>query len=169
MSRRTPRRPQEPGLNLSPPELWRLEFSRREGIADGPAADTTSLNFKLGLSRLSVVRLGVELQVELIDAPGVEMKAAYRAVFEIDGAERPAEDIERDLKVVAAHVAPSALYPFLRETLVTTAVKAGLPPVIAPIVNFRRVFDPKEIALPPVPKDRAMASQPSLAGSEKGD
>jgi preprotein translocase subunit SecB len=137
------------GVRLSAPELWRLEFTRNELIQDFKG-EAPPLLFGLGLNRLANNKIGVELSVEIKDFPPVSMTVSYRAVFELDRADSKGESFEKELKFVAAKLAPTALYPFLRETVAITLVKAGLPPLIAPVVNFASVFDADEVVLPPM-------------------
>ena len=147
MSRKTRPADAMPGLRLSPPELWRLHFTRHE-LPQDFSSEPPPLLFGLGLNRIAENRLGVELSVEIKDFPPLSVSAAYRSVFELDA--NSGTDIDEQLRVIAAQVGPAALYPFLRETITSVVMKAGLPPVVPPVVNFRSVFNPKEVALPPV-------------------
>ncbi len=133
-------------LKLSPPELWHLSFTRNE-LTEEFTSEPPSIIFGLGLNRISATSLGVELTVELTDFKPLSLRVTYRAVFEIADGETP-DEIDLQLRLVAAQIAPAVLYPFIRETVLTTALKAGLPPVLPPIVNFRSVFDPAQVTLP---------------------
>lgn len=134
------------GLKLSAPELWQLSFTRNE-LSEEFTTEFPPIVFGLGLNRISPTSLGVELSLELNDFKPLSLRVTYRAVFEIADDKSPAE-IEQQLRFVAAQIAPTVLYPFIRETVLTTALKAGLPPVLPPIVNFRSVFDPAQVTLP---------------------
>jgi preprotein translocase subunit SecB len=136
----------DPGLKLSTPELWHLSFTRHE-LNEVFSSEFPPLLFGLGLNRISSHSLGVELSVEIKDFAPLSLRATYRAVFELADTVDP-EAVDSQLRFVAAQLGPSALYPFIRETVVTTAQKAGLPPLLPPIVNFRSVFDPNQISLP---------------------
>lgn len=145
------RQPQpEAVLHVSAPELWRFEFIKHEGTSPDFDWENIPLSFNLGLSRFSTEQLGVELSIE-IDIPITYVIVVYRATFEIEMLDSDPDDLERELRVVAAQVAPSTLYPFIRETVTTTSVKAGLPPLVPPIINFRSLFDPTSIDLPTPP------------------
>ena len=139
-------------LRLSPPELWRLEFTRNELDGEFSATEHPPLIFGLGLNRISATRLGVELSVELKDFPPLSVMVAYRAVFDVESSGSP-EELERDLRYVAAHIGPSALYPYVREAMSSAIVRAGLPPLVPPIVNFRNVFSADEVNLPNLPAE----------------
>lgn len=134
------------GLKLSTPELWHLSFTRHE-LSEAFSSEFPPLLFGLGLNRISFRALGVELSVEIKDFAPLSLRATYRSVFELADSVDPHE-VDSQLRFVAAQLGPSALYPFIRETVVTTAQKAGLPPLLPPIVNFRSVFDPGQISLP---------------------
>lgn len=68
---------------------------------------------------------------ELTDFNPHFLSVPYRAALEITDDKSP-EEIEQQLRFVAAQIAPSVLYPFIRETVLTTAPKIGLPPVTLP-------------------------------------
>ncbi len=133
----------------SPPELARLSFSRDDAAATSEVDDVPPLLFGLALSRFALNTLGVELSVEIKDFAPLQIVAAYRCVFAID-VEGELGDIDQELRTVAAQIGPNALYPFLREVITSTVAKAGLPPLVPPVVNFRGVFSPEEVVLPPV-------------------
>ncbi|MCZ8203391.1 protein-export chaperone SecB [Gemmatimonas sp.] len=134
------------GLKVSPPELWQLSFTRHE-LSEAFSTEFPPLLFGLGLNRITSHSLGVELSIEIKDFKPLTLRASYRAVFELEDSVDP-NDTDQQLRFVAAQVGPSILYPFIRETVVSTVVKAGLPPLLPPVVNFRSVFDPNQIALP---------------------
>lgn len=153
---KTPDRP--PELRLSPPELWRLEFARKEPAGEVDESTELPLVFGLALNRVAVNKLGIELSVELKDFPPLTILVAYRSVFELDSTETGAA-LERDLKHIAAQVGPAALYPYVREAVSSTVARAGLPPLVPPIVNFRNVFDPDEVTLPAAPESDATSGE----------
>jgi preprotein translocase subunit SecB len=136
----------------SPPELAKLHFSRDDAAPTSQTNQAPPLLFSLELSRFSTNRLGVELTVEIKDFAPLQILAAYRCVFAIES-DSELGDVEQELRLVAAQIGPSALYPFLREAIASTVAKAGLPAVVPPIVNFRGVFNPDEVVLPPVPDE----------------
>lgn len=146
MSLETMQEQTDVGLKLTAPELWHLSFTRNE-LSEEFTSELPPILFGLGLNRISATALGVELSVELSDFKPLSLRVTYRAVFEITDDKAP-DEIDQQLRFVAAQIAPSVLYPFIRETVLTTALKAGLPPVLPPIVNFRSVFDPAQVTLP---------------------
>lgn len=148
MSLEAPKDKHSAGLKLSTPELWQLSFTRHE-LSEAFSTEFPPLLFGLGLNRISSHSLGVELSVEIKDFKPLALRASYRAVFEL-AESVDTNEIDQQLRFIAAQVGPSILYPFIRETVVSTVVKAGLPPLLPPVVNFRSVFDPDQIALPDI-------------------
>jgi preprotein translocase subunit SecB len=138
----------------SPPELWRLSFTRDDAASTTEIDDAPPLLFSLGLSRFAANSLGVELTVEIKDFAPLHVLATYRCVFVVEVEGEPG-DIDRELRTVAAQIGPNALYPFLREAIASTVAKAGLPPLVPPVVNFRSVFSLQEVTLPPVPDSQS--------------
>ncbi|MFL5806940.1 MAG: protein-export chaperone SecB [Roseiflexaceae bacterium] len=146
-----------PTVKMSPPELWRFEFIRDAANDDQTDLEELSFSFGLGLSRPSLERLAVEFSIEIKGTLTIQISVVYRAIFEIDMPDAKPEELEQELRFVAANLAPTALYPFARETVATTVAKSGLPPLIPPIINFRTLFDPKTVEFPAVmPIDEAV-------------
>ena len=123
-------------------------------VKKGPRTDQdTDLELKYGLAvrRYAENRLGVELSLQS-DGPQVEFHVTYRAVFTLEVEEAaPAPDWAKELRVIAKEIAPSVLFPFLRETITSTAAKAGVRSVVPPLVNFRELFKSVDIVIPDVP------------------
>jgi hypothetical protein len=143
------RKPQsESSVRISVPELLQFEFVR---IDSGDAKNDWApalLGFGLKLNRLSASSILAELSIELKDSPIVRMSGSYRAVFEVIMANASQEEIDQELQLIASNLVAPTLYPFVRETFLSTVVKAGLRPLVLPIVSFRDVFSTVE--LPPV-------------------
>lgn len=96
-----------------------------------PHQDTIQVRLEMKVLGESFMRVETAWIVELC-------KTAH---FEFDGTEDEA------WRHIAARLAPVLLYPFVRETIVSTLKKAGLDGPIPPILDFRRVFDPDSISL----------------------
>ena len=77
-----------------------------------------------------VVNLFATLTSMLNDRKIYEVKVVMTGVFEKDGT--PALDEERFKKINA----PAIIYPFIREHIASTCLKAGLGSVMVPTVNF---------------------------------
>lgn len=146
MFRKSGSLPKNVGVRLSPPELWELMFSRDNTGIEAATGDP-QFDFDLGLSRLGKNKLGVELAVKIRDFPPISMRISYRAVCETDF-KGSAEKFDLHLRLLAAQVVPAAIYPYIRETASTTALKAGFPALLLPVVSFADIFDPKQIELP---------------------
>ena len=136
-------------LRLSAPDLRKLHFVKK-----GPRTEQdTELELKYGLAvrRYAENRLGVELSLQS-DGPQVEFHVTYRAVFTLEVEEgAPAPDWVKELRVIAKEIAPSVLFPFLREAITSTASKAGVRSLVPPLVNFRELFKSVDIVIPDAP------------------
>lgn len=140
-------------VRISPPQLWAFEFVRED--VDNIPEQWVNLPFafRLGLARPEAKRLDIELLTEIKETPGLRVSVTYRATFEIDASDTGPEALERELRIIAANIAPSALFPFIRETIATASIKAGLPPLLPPIINFQNLFDPDTVELPSLQQD----------------
>jgi len=146
-----------PEIRISQPELRILEFSRKEGISPNEETVDASLEFSLGLNRPSRESVGVQLSVEVDNVPGVQMKVAYRIVATLQVPDDGPADLDQFLKLAAVHVAPTILYPFLREAVASIAMRSGISGLVLPVVNFRQVFKPEEFTLPPISAETSEA------------
>jgi Preprotein translocase subunit SecB len=152
MPRKKEKPQREVSLQMSPPELWRFEFVRHE-VPPPPAWEQVPLVLGLGLIRTSAERLLVELSTEIKDVPSFYVHVVYRIAFHTQISDATPGELERELRVVVAQVAPATLYPFIREAVVAAMARAGLPILVLPLVNFRNIVSPKDVTIPPPPSD----------------
>ncbi|MCE5248576.1 MAG: protein-export chaperone SecB [Candidatus Polarisedimenticolia bacterium] len=136
---------------LAPPELLALKF-RRDESSPLPENGQMSpeLSFELLVSRFAREDIGVTLELALRGVPGVDASTTFRVAFRVPTG-LAEDDLARDLRLMAAHTAPAMLYPFMRETLAGAFLKAGLPPFLAPVIDFRAMFDPSDVPIPDAP------------------
>lgn len=145
-------------VRVSLPELWRLEFVRRDARGSSTEANLP-FSFELGLNRFSHEQLGVELTVSTDESQPIYLVITYRAVFSAIVRDENGLDMEKEWRHIAAQLAPVVLFPFIRETVATTTMKSGLPPLLPPIINFRNVFDPDEVVVPHEPEEEKEAAK----------
>src|SRR6266540_3990960 len=62
-------------IKISSPELVRLIFVRDESAEDITSWGNIQMQFQVGVARLGMHRIGIELQVELKDLPATECKS----------------------------------------------------------------------------------------------
>ena len=142
-----------PESNLTAIQLEHLGLKHTvfQRLGDRPKAGSPppEVNFGLGARFLPAGELLVELTVELSHEDVVEATVTYLGVFSREEGEEPepVEKLREEWRFFAAKVAPTVLYPYVRETLTTLALKSGLPALVVPIVNFAGVFDPADMAL----------------------
>lgn len=139
--------PQVP-VAVSPPELWRLEFERRQPQkGEQLDADEVSINTGIALTRLGPAEIGVEFAFEAPNLPVGRISVAYRAKFKLEATEE-VDDLEETLRSISARLAPSTLYPFVREAVASTFARAGFPPLMLPILDFGKMYSPEEMEVP---------------------
>jgi len=139
----------EPGIRLvAGPELTMLEVRKEDAVREFASDHQVEFKLNLGLNRLATNVLGVELSVQITNLPGVTLAVAYRSVIEIDNPPVDPVALASALKQVGGRVAPSLMYPFIREAIVSSLLRAQLPAFVPPIVNFADVFDLATLAVP---------------------
>lgn len=142
-------------LRMTTPHLWRLQFEKKpkESPALAEPADMTKIevHFGLQLARVSMNGLGVELSATVDGHPDATMEVAFRARYMLAGSwkDLAPDELESRLGEIARGVAPAALYPYLREALGSASARAGIEPILLPIVDFRSFFASEEVEVPP--------------------
>ncbi len=141
----------EPGIRLvAGPELTALEVRKEDTVREFAPDHQVEFRLNLGLNRLGPNVLGIELSVQITNLPGVTLAVAYRSVIEIDNPPTDPDALTHALRQVGGRVAPSLMYPFIREAVVSSLQRAQLPAFVPPIVNFANVFDLETLAVPGV-------------------
>jgi hypothetical protein len=150
------------GVHIVLVELQRLSF---EQIEDAPEEGfEPSLQFGIGLARLEELVLGVEYIVRFVENPYVRFEAAYRGAFERGEPFAEGESETQFWQSVAARIAPTVLYPYLRETASGVLGKAGFGRITLPIVMAGAMFKPEGLEIPPVQGVEDLRDRPESAG-----
>lgn len=156
---------------MSSPKLWALRFSRTEAhdeAHDEPEAQKSPLSFNLGFARPARDQLGVEFTVELSHEGAADILVTYRADFKLEPEEGQDVDYDAAFRQIGGSVAPAAIYPFMREVVASAASRAGLPPILLPVINFRHFFKPEDISVPSFVEAEDNALEPEDALSAIG-
>ncbi|MBK7190575.1 MAG: hypothetical protein IPH86_18410 [bacterium] len=138
----------EPGIRLvAGPELTMLEVRKEDAVRE--FASDHQVEFKLNLKVESPRpecprRRAVGADHESTGGNACGLSIRHRDRQPARGPRRPASA----LKQVGGRVAPSLMYPFIREALVSSLLRAQLPAFVPPIVNFANVFDLATLAVP---------------------
>jgi hypothetical protein len=134
------------GVRISVPLMRRFEF--RCDDEPGRIPDGTPIKYEWGMDvyRPDHFSVGVDFSVE-VNVGGISGSATYRILFKIDKESPSAEDVETNLRTLASRVAPTTLYPFVREAFSSAAARCGIPFVL-PFENVGALFSPAEIELP---------------------
>lgn len=164
---------------LSGPFLSEFTFRRKAEPTEEVSHELSRLEFKVNLTRFPGHRLLVELAMSIEQIPGLEARAAFRSLFEIGSASMDAAQEEENIRLVGARLGPAVMFPFIREMVVSATQKAGIPPLVPPIINFTTIFDPAQVNVPPAPDampgggeaERASGapSESDLPGEREGD
>jgi hypothetical protein len=136
------------GVSISAPRLYSIEFSR-ESEDQIPDDAVAQIGFSLKLSRETRLSMGVELGVIVDGVEGLLASARYRMIVTLIEGSPEASDAETAFRQAASRLAPTILYPYVREALGTTAMKAQVPNFVLPVVNFGEVFNMDEVVVPP--------------------
>jgi preprotein translocase subunit SecB len=140
-------------LRIASLELHKIQFE----ILDPSLAEDEDLDARLGfglsVARPSVNSLGVEYGVQIAENPAFRMEIAYRATFERVPPFGEGEDQQKFWRVVAARMAPTVIYPYIRETATTLFAKAGFPPSLMPVLQVGAMFEPEDTDIPDPPPE----------------
>jgi len=85
-------------------------------------------------------KLGVELKVELNAVKGSEKTVKVTALVKMLGIFKFSEIPEYGLEQFSEINAAAIIFPFVREHLASVSIKAGIPPVLLPPVNFVELY-----------------------------
>lgn len=137
-------------LQVSSPEIWRLNFERHDEFEGG-----TDAKFRLDLLvyRPAEDRVLVELVAESDEASTATFNVSYRTTLTVQPEPGKAGELDYDevLKNIASQIGPVVVYPYIRETISSVSAKSGLKPIVLPVMNVGAMFDPASLVLPPVP------------------
>lgn len=139
------------GIETSAPKMARLRFEW-DGAALPEDAEW-AYGWGISVVRPSALRIGVEFMVSIEDIPGLTAEVAYRMIFDLDPDSEEAKNAEHSLRTIAARLAPVAMYPFMREALVSAANRALVTNLILPIVYVGKLFTPEELEFPDAPAE----------------
>lgn len=125
----------------------------------GPLQEDSSrrleANLGIGAAKQEGNQLAVEMVVSVDHEGVVKLSATYRAVF------RASDEVpDEQWREFAARTAPTVMYPYIRETITGLVVKAGLPQLFTPILNFAAVFDPEDVDLDASAEPPTEAAEP---------
>ncbi len=146
------------GVLISSPRLYRITFAR-ESEEEIPEAAEGRIEFKLNLERHAPLQLGIEFGVGIEDVPGIEANVLFRMTCTLAEGSPEAKDPETAFRQAAARLAPTVMYPYVREALASLAQKAQIPSFVLPIVNFGRVYQAESISVPPAVEQAKLALQ----------
>lgn len=136
-------------INVTAPELLRVVFERlAPGDLESDPADQQEVQFRLGFeaTRIADDAVSVELSAESREGMAVKFEVAFKATLSVvPSQEGSSLDMAAKLSEVAVRVGPVVVYPYLRETLSTLSTRAGMAPIVLPVMNVGAVFDPPDL------------------------
>ena len=150
---------------LAGPELVQVRFEKLE---DSPQVSglEAQVRFDLGLVRLGLDQVAVQLTGIVEDPPHFLAQVAYRAAFELQAAPRTPEARELLLREICARTAPTVLFPFVRETITNLCAKSGLGVRTLPVVDFAEVFAYERVPVPPLQAPAEASNPTPVAGQD---
>jgi preprotein translocase subunit SecB len=132
-------------------ELHRLDFEILDPTLVVDEDLDIRLGFGLGVVRFAEDAIGVEYMVEVAENPALRLQVVYRVGITRIQPAAEGEDTERFWQVVAAQMAPTVAYPYVRELATALITKAGFPPAFMPVLRVGAVFKPEDVDVPPPP------------------
>lgn len=131
--------------------LQELNFKRLEG-APPKGPHETPVEFTLAVGEPSSGALPIQLTVQMEEKDAFRVLVTYSVVIQ-QLQEVPEEEREQTWRVLAARIAPTVMYPYIRETISSLVQKAAFPSFIAPIINFAKLIPPEEIVFSATAED----------------
>lgn len=144
-----------PGIAIEGIGLEVLEFHKTGSREPKPGDRIQStVNFGLALEWVEPGKaLGAEFSATMDAEDIFRVHVVFRTVLR-PSAQALANVVEEKTpkywETIGARVAPTVLFPFVRETIATATARAGIPSAILPIVFPGQLFDPDKIVLAPV-------------------
>jgi len=135
------------GVQITAPRLYRVEFVR-ESEDEIPVTAEGKIGFVMNLTRRAPLRLGIEFGVNVKGVPGLVALALFRMECTLVEGSAEAADADTAFRHACARLAPTVMYPYVREALGSLGMKAQIPNFVLPIVNFGEVYDPAAIEVP---------------------
>ena|ERR1043166_4789601 len=121
--------------------LLSSEFSRNDEIdfeqESIPEVDINS-DFRLADNKIVCIFL-LDFHLNVNGNSIVTYKCKFGGVFEIVGTPK------LDINTFGNINAPSIMFPFVREHLASTSLKAGINPILLPPVNFVAIYEQKKL------------------------
>jgi preprotein translocase subunit SecB len=134
-------------LITSEPQLFAVELAR-EPVPAPAEADDVRVRFDLRYGRKHERHLGVELRARVEAGDWARVTLAYRVGFVFRGVIGE-DELATSMRLLATQVAPQALYPFIRETVLSLTQKSGGPPITLPLVDWSVELGAFTFELPP--------------------
>jgi preprotein translocase subunit SecB len=123
----------QPGIVIENVFLKELSFIRKNNIPQKPEL-TMNFEYNIFISPAKD-RLNYELTCEIQDEKELfHVRCTMIGIFSVI-----AGNENMDLADFARINAPALIFPYVRETIASTSLKAGIPPVIIPPINLNTV------------------------------
>lgn len=156
-------------VRIGAPQIWRVEFQRQDTVSEQEGHQegrSGNPELGLGIQRWSHDTIGVQLSAKIEDVEMISSRIDCRLELSIIPVDKEREvDFDRELRYAAARVAPVIMYPYIRETIMGLSLKAGLEPVVMPVINVAALFDPEELDVSPFSEEDEESSKAELVDS----
>ena len=126
----------QPGITFDNVFLKELSFSRQNSVLKQNSSLDIDFDYRVSLSE-DKKQIACELACKVSEKNNLfNMHCEMCGIFSVD------EDHQNmDIQEFAGKNAPSHLFPFIREMIATTSVKAGMPPIILPPTNIVAILN----------------------------
>ena len=123
----------QPGISIENVFLKELHFIRKNAIPQKPEL-TMSFEYDISISPAKD-KLNYELTCKIQDEKELfNVQCTMIGLFSVI-----AGNENMDLADFSRLNAPALIFPYIRETIASTSIKAGIPPVIIPPINLNAV------------------------------
>ena len=106
--------------------------------------------FELSTSWTEEGLLGVQFGLAVEIKETCNANIVFRGYFRRPDGQEPKAREDPFWQTVAARLAPTMIYPYIRETFTSLALKAGAPTtLILPVINVGAIWKPDEVVITP--------------------
>jgi preprotein translocase subunit SecB len=127
-------------------ELYKVSFEAREKLEPSISREL-EFNLEVGLHRSAEDELQYALMLKS-DNKYFLAQVGYRTIFRSSpGLETEAERV-KEFEHIARVIAPTTLFPFLRQTLMQLTQQAGYNRFVLPLLDLAALFDKASLPIP---------------------
>lgn len=127
--------------------LVKSTFERGRIISDNEHSAESKTDIEYGISDngILIVEFQYDLNISTIKGKKkvnqIKFSTKHVAKFEISELNEDSEEDHHKLERFANINAAAMIFPFIRENISSTTAKAGMSPILVPVVNFVKLYE----------------------------